>query len=138
PTSLNDLFRIRAMNTVQLHALEGCDLRLSPTSWQRSRFPDTYHDSIDVLHEGIDTTIVTPADDAELHLADGTVLRKGDEVLTCVNRGLDPYRGFHIFMRTLPQVLRARPDCHVVIVGGDKLHYGPQAPNKQTWRQVLE
>jgi glycosyltransferase involved in cell wall biosynthesis len=138
PTSLNDLFRVRAMNTVQLHALENCDIRLSPTAWQQSRFPDIYHDSIEVLHEGIDTSKVAPADDVELRLADGTVLRQGDEVLTYVNRGLDPYRGFHIFMRTLPQILRARPECRVLIVGGDKVHYGPQAPNKQTWRQTLE
>lgn len=138
PTSLNDLFRVRAMNTVQLHSLESCDIRLSPTGWQRSRFPDIYHDSIDVLHEGIETDLVTPAENVELTLADGTVLRQGDEVLTYVNRGLDPYRGFHIFMRTLPLVLRARPEAHVLIVGGDKLHYGPKAPNKLTWRQTLE
>ena len=41
-------------------------------------------------------------------LPDGRVLRTGDEVLGFVSRSLEPYRGFHKFMRALPAVLEAR------------------------------
>ena len=46
------------------------------------------------------------------------IFRPGDEVLTFVSRNLEPYRGYHIFMRALPEVLRVRPNAHVIIVGG--------------------
>lgn len=137
PLSFNDIFRIRMLNSVQLHALEGCDLHLSATAWQRACYPAAHHPHIEVLHEGIDTSLVKPNPQAEVQLPDGTVLRAGDEVLTYVSRGLEPYRGFHTFMRALPGILRARPNCHAVIVGEDRNFYGRAAPGKQTWREVM-
>lgn len=136
PRKLNDIFRIRLLNTVQLHALHGCDLPLSATRWQRSRYPDLYQPRIQVLHEGIDTRQLKPNPMAELTLASGHTLRAGDEVLTFVSRGLEPYRGFHTFMRALPAILHARPDCQVVVVGSDKHYYGPPAPARQSWREI--
>jgi len=136
PVKLNDLFRIRTINAVPLQALEGTDIRLTPTRWQQSLYPPLYQDAIEVLHDGIDTSLVVPDPNAWLQLDNGLVLRQGDEVLTYVNRGLDPYRGFHVFMRTLPDILQARPDCQVLIVGGDKVHYGPSPAHGKTWREV--
>ena len=59
------------------------------------------------------------------------------EVLTFVARNLEPLRGYHIFMRSLPDILRARPDAHVVIVGGDAVSYGPPSPDGRTWKDVF-
>jgi len=39
--------------------------------------------------------------------------------VTYMARNLEPYRGFHIFMRALPALLAARPDLHVSLVGND-------------------
>ncbi len=39
PLNFDDLFRVRMLNTVQQHALESCDVKLSPTTWQKSRYP---------------------------------------------------------------------------------------------------
>jgi len=39
-------------------------------------------------------------------------------------RDLEPYRGFHVFMRALPRVLEQRPRAQVLIVGGDGVSYG--------------
>jgi glycosyltransferase involved in cell wall biosynthesis len=58
-------------------------------------------------------------------------------VLTFVSRNLEPYRGYHIFMRALPEVLRARPNAHVVIVGGQEVGYGPLHPSRKPWKQIF-
>lgn len=135
PAAFDDLFRVRAMNAVPLLALESCDVGYCPTKWQRSCFPEGHRNRLQVLHDGIDTTQVAPDPSATLTLQDGTVLSAGDEVLTFVNRNLEPYRGYHIFMRALPRIMQARPDCHVVIVGGDGVSYGIKLPPGQSYRQ---
>lgn len=137
PRTIDDLFRIRLLNTVQLHALQGCTQFMSPTAWQRSRYPAAYQDQIQLLHEGIDTAVVRPDALATITLPDGATFNAGDEVLTYVSRALEPYRGFHCFMRALPAILRARPQCHVVIAGEDAAHYGRPPPEGGTWRDVL-
>jgi glycosyltransferase involved in cell wall biosynthesis len=58
-------------------------------------------------------------------------------VLTFVNRNLEPYRGYHIFMRALPAVLAARPQAQVVIVGGDEVSYGRPPPQGKSWKQIF-
>jgi glycosyltransferase involved in cell wall biosynthesis len=59
------------------------------------------------------------------------------EVITFINRNLEPYRGYHIFMRALPDLLRARPDARVLIIGGDEVSYGAAPPKGQTWKQIF-
>jgi glycosyltransferase involved in cell wall biosynthesis len=54
-----------------------------------------------------------------------------------VARNLEPYRGFHIFMRAAREILRRRPRTHIVIVGGDGVSYGPPAPRGETFRSLL-
>ncbi|MDX5401634.1 MAG: glycosyltransferase, partial [Rhodobacterales bacterium] len=70
-------------------------------------------------------------------LPDGRQLRPGDEVLTFVNRNLEPYRGYHIFLRALPQVLAARPQAQVVIVGGNEVSYGQPPKDGGSWKDVF-
>ena len=52
-------------------------------------------------------------------------------------RNLEPYRGFHIFMRALPQLLRRRKKTQVVIVGGDGVSYGAPPPPRSTFREMM-
>jgi hypothetical protein len=40
-----------------------------------------------------------------------------------VARNLEPYRGFHHFMRALQIVQREHKTCHAIIVGGDGVSY---------------
>ena len=134
PRRFVDMYRLRIQNTVQLHALNACDILLSPTQWQRKRYPDIYQPQIQVLHEGIDTVRVAPKPQASLRLSNGCEFKAGDEVLTYVSRGLEPYRGFHSFIRALPAILNSRPDCHVLIVGGEKSHYGPEPNDAESWK----
>ena len=65
------------------------------------------------------------------------ILHAGEEVLTFVNRNLEPYRGYHQFMRALPRILREWPNAEVLIVGGDDVSYGAKAPEGRTWKQIF-
>jgi glycosyltransferase involved in cell wall biosynthesis len=73
------------------------------------------------------------------------LLRRQDEIITFVNRNLEPYRGYHIFMRALPAILKARPKARVLIVGGDGVSYGALPPatsgasnsKAKGWRHVF-
>jgi len=135
PMVFDDIFRLRALNIVQLAALETCDVRISPTEWQKSLFPKQYQNAIRVVHEGIDTTMVKPNKEASLCLPDGSVVKSGDETLTFVSRSLEPYRGYHQFMRALPAALRARPECKVIIIGDHNVSYGKKPNEGETYMQ---
>ena len=128
--------RLRAKNAHLLLTLEAMDWGLSPTRFQKSTVPKPYHDEISVVFDGIDTRVVQP-DRAATVTASGRTLRSGDEVITFVNRNLEPYRGYHIFMRALPEILRRRPNAIALIVGGDEVSYGAAAPAGKTWKQIF-
>ena len=118
-------------------AMLQADAALAPTRWQAGTFPAALQPMIEVIHDGVDTGLLAPDPAATLTLPGGRVLRAGDEVLSFVNRNLEPYRGYHIFMRALPEVLAARPEAQVVIVGGDEVSYGTAPPGGQSWKQVF-
>lgn len=136
PMNIDDIFRLKILNSVHLLALESCDLHISPTKWQASRFPKVYQDKMQIIHEGIDTQYFKPNNEVVITLQDGTTLKKGDEILTYVSRDFEPYRGYHQFMRSLPEVLKERPNCHVIIVGNDGISYGRKLPEGQTYKEI--
>ncbi len=118
-------------------ALLHADAGLSPTQWQASTYPAPLRKMLDIIHDGINTEVMRPNPGASLTLPDGRTLRPGDEVLTFVNRNLEPYRGYHIFMRALPAVMAARPNAQVVIVGGDEVSYGAAPKDHKGWKDVI-
>jgi glycosyltransferase involved in cell wall biosynthesis len=125
---------VRTLNAVNLLGLDAADRGQTATEWQRSRYPEAYRDKIVVAHEGIDTDRVKPDPGAVLKLESGLSLTRKDEVVTYVARHLEPYRGFHVLMRALPEIQRRRPKARVVIVGGDDVGYGRDVPEGTTWR----
>jgi glycosyltransferase involved in cell wall biosynthesis len=118
-------------------ALLHADAGVSPTEWQASTYPAPLRRMISVIHDGVDTDALAPDPAARFALPDGRVLHAGDEVLTFVNRNLEPYRGYHIFMRALPAVLKARPEAQVVIVGGDEVSYGVAPKGEKGWKERI-
>lgn len=114
------------------------DAAVSPTEWQAATFAPALRQKITVIHDGVDTDEVRPNPDARLDLPDtGVTLRPGNEVISFVNRNLEPYRGYHIFMRALPEVLAARPQARVVVLGGDQQSYGRAPGDGKTWKQIF-
>lgn len=117
------------------------DVGISPTEWKASTFPEPFRSRITVVHDGIDTQALVPNPQVSLRLAaqgggaPGSTpgvrtLTRQDQVLTFVNRNLEPYRGNHIFMRALPQILREHPQLRVMVVGGLGCQLWRQAPGR--------
>ena len=137
PLSFDDRARIRMWNAQHALDLIQCDAAVSPTHWQRSRYPEVLQPKIVVQHEGIDTENLGPDPTAMVTTPSGTVLRAGDPVITYVARNLEPYRGFHVFMRALEKIQKADPRCHALIVGGDEVSYGKRPEGAKNWREKM-
>ncbi len=137
PATIDDIMRVRVRNATNMLSLDAADWGHTPTKWQRDQYPAEYHHRISVIHEGVDTERVHPDPTARLWLRGGKSLSREDQVITYSARKLEPYRGFHVFMRTLPKVLAACPKAHVVIVGGDGVSYGRLPPDGTGWREHM-
>jgi glycosyltransferase involved in cell wall biosynthesis len=123
-------------NASNVLALVDADDAIAPTRWQRAIFPAEFQSKISVIHEGINTELAAPSDAAFVQIG-SLRLKFGDEVITYVARNLEPVRGFHIFMRALPEIMRRCPNAHVLVVGGDNVSYAARAPGGKTWRETL-
>lgn len=134
---VGDVCRLRLKNLNNLLHFEVADAGISPTYWQASTFPEPFRSKITVVHDGIDTEALAPNPDVNLTLNGNIVLSKTDEVVTFVNRNLEPYRGYHIFMRALPEILKRRPNARILIVGSDDVSYGARPDNNQKWKEIF-
>jgi glycosyltransferase involved in cell wall biosynthesis len=137
PLGLDGLVRLRARNAAISLGLIDSDVGVAPTQWQRSLFPPELRPKIHVIHDGIDAEAAAPNPSAEFALPDGTTVRSGDEIITFAARNLEPYRGYHIFMRALPIILAARPKARVMIVGRDGVSYGAPPPEGKSWKEIF-
>ena len=129
--------RLFLKNTLNILHNDLVDAAISPTHWQASTYEPKMRAMIKVVHDGIDTDQIRPDSAARLVMEDGRAWSRDDEVVTFVSRSLEPYRGYHIFMRALPDLLRQRPNAHILIVGADGVSYGAKPPEGQTWKQIF-
>ena len=138
PSSEDTAFRCHTRNMHLAMSLLNCDYGVSPTEWQASLFPDQFRSNLKIVHDGIETDKLIPKDDDSINLMrDGFVGKKGDEIVTFINRNLEPMRGYHQFMRALPEIMARRPNAHVVIVGGDRVSYGAPAPGGGGYKNIF-
>jgi glycosyltransferase involved in cell wall biosynthesis len=136
-TDPGDVCRLRLKNLNNLMHFEIADAGISPTRWQASTFPEPFRSRITVIHDGIDTAAVAPDPGVRVSLSTGLQLGRADEVITFVNRNLEPYRGYHVFMRALPALLASRPRARVLIVGGDDVSYGARPRDGRRWKDIF-
>lgn len=133
--------RLHLKNLNNLLHFAVADSGISPTHWQASTFPEPFRSKITVVHDGIDTNTVAPNPQVSLTLQNGSgtslTLTRHDEVITFVNRNLEPSRGYHRFMRALPEILRRRPRATILIVGGDAVSYGSKPTGGETWKNLF-
>jgi len=138
PADSRAAFRLRTRNAVNLLSFDATDWGNTPTKWQRSLHPPEMRTRLTTIHEGVDTNLVRPNPEAWVKVGDGNlILKPSDEVVTYIARNLEPYRGFHIFMRAVKEILRRRPKARVIIIGGDDVSYGPPHPSGKTFREIM-
>jgi len=134
PYDANDQLRLRMKNTPILHDLAAMDWGQCPTEFQASKLPEKFRDRITVQHDGVDTDYFVPDESAKLTIGDVT-LKKGDEVITYVARGMEEYRGFPQFMETVARLQKERPNMHTVILGNDRVAYGAKRSDGKSFKE---
>ena len=95
--------RVRNLNN-QLHFWIA-EAGISPTYFQADTIPAAFRDQITVMHAGVDTGLLVKNAETALKVSDNLSLTRKDEVITFINGDLGPYRGYHQFMRALPNFL---------------------------------
>ncbi|MGE0225941.1 MAG: glycosyl transferase, partial [Acetobacteraceae bacterium] len=139
PANRNDFPRIRAKNAINHIALNLGQHGHTPTEWQLSTYPEWARPQIKLIWEGVHLDTCSPDPQVrrrQLKIGDLTI-RPGDKLVTYISRDLEPYRGFHLMMRTLPHLQRARKDLKAVLVGSDGVSYGVMPAGGKTWRDIM-
>ncbi|MEM7547984.1 MAG: glycosyltransferase [Pseudomonadota bacterium] len=118
--------------------MQGAAMRLCPTDFQASQFPTNLRAGLTVIHDGVDIDLHKPAT-APITKAAGIDLSEMGEIVTYFTRGMEPHRGFPQFMRAVARLQKTRPDLHAVIGGEDRVAYGSQLPEGESWKaRMLE
>ncbi len=139
PASPHAPFTMHARNAVNFANIQTVDRGHSPTLWQRDTFPESFHDKIYVKHDGIRTDKLRPDPEAQVPLGRlGRPVTRDDEIFTYMARNMEPTRGFHTFMRALPDILSARPNARALIVGGNEVSYGKKSGAEGGYRAEME
>ena len=110
---------------------------LCPTRFQAAQFPGWMRAGLTVMHDGVDTDVHSPArpedGDPRAILARWGVPEDA-EVVTSITRGMEPHRGFPETMRAIARLQKRRPRLHALIGGEDRVAYGAQLPEGESWK----
>lgn len=139
PVNQHTPFLLQARNAIPAANITTVDRGLSPTKWQRDCFPPEMHSKIYVCHDGIRTDKLVPDPKAKLKLGRiEKAITRDDEIVTYMARNLERMRGFHKFMRALPDILEARPNARVLVIGGNDVSYGAKSKKPGGLRGEME
>lgn len=130
---------VRCKNAINLQALTLPGVGQTPTVFQKKTYPDWAQPKLSLVREGVDLAQCFPDKTAKqrvLNIGD-VQIQPYERLVTYVARDMEPYRGFHSFMRSLPRILDARPDVRVVLVGGDGISYGHRPVEGGSWRDAM-
>lgn len=137
PTQIEDQLRGNLKNMLPLWMAQQVDGAVCATKYQKSIHPKMMQSMLKVFHEGVNTDYCCPNDSIAICLNEDLKLTRENKVITFINRNLEPYRGYHSFIRSLPRVFEKHPDAHVVIVGGDGVSYGSAPKAGGSWKHVF-
>ncbi len=123
----------RVRNLFQWNALSEGQMTFTSTEWQKSLYPEDMASQIKVLHEGIDTAFFSPQEGQKFNI-EGCDLSHVDELVTFSGRSIDTRKSFPQFLHSIPQILDARPNCHVLVMSDSH----DQAEGKDSWQNLLQ
>lgn len=139
--------KLIARNTPINFSYSSCDGIFAPTNFQKSTAPEWLRNKINVIHDGIDTDLIKPGlknasisieyRNIDDHKLISTKLSKKDKIITFVNRNLEPYRGYHSFVRSLPSIQKSHPDSFILLIGGDQVSYGAPHPSGKSYKDIF-
>ena len=117
---------------------------VSPTYFQHGLLLNGLKEK-QAIHDGIDTSILRPKKDASItikfnQISTKLTLKRGDPVITFVNRTFEPYRGVHIFLRAVEKLQVMSSDVQVIMVGEDKpkVSYGEHRKDNIGWVTAIK
>lgn len=91
------------------------DELITPTSWQKSQFPERMSRNMHVIHEGVDTN----------YFVQNRSWKQQEKcVITYATRGMEPIRGFTEMINAMNKVLNEYANIELIIAGEDKVFYG--------------
>jgi glycosyltransferase involved in cell wall biosynthesis len=132
------IWRLRLKNAMQLAAFDVADAAVAPTRYQRDTFPAYLRDRIDIIHDGIEAQGLRPDPAAEIRIGkDGPILDRRTPIVTYVTRNIEPMRGSHVVIRSLPRLLALHPDLRVICIGGTDVSYSARPPQGKTWFEIF-
>jgi glycosyltransferase involved in cell wall biosynthesis len=132
----DEALRIRTRNAALLMELAQCDHAIAPTRFQADQFPPAFRAKMTVLHDGIDTGLLTPGCRGRLQAAP-FASHPPPEIVTYAARGLEPYRGFPQFVRALALLQKRREGMQAIVLGGDGVHYGRPREDGHSWKDAV-
>jgi len=140
PKTLTERSRSRMKNANTYLNLDSMSWGLTPTKFQLSTIPRWAQNKVSVIHDGIDTKWASPNSKATLKVSQNLSLDGRNEIITFINRTFEPYRGVHIFLECLPDVLNSRPNARVLLVGNDSpfVSYGANRTDGTGWLTALK
>ncbi len=135
--------KLIARNSPLLTPLVESDVVITPTEFQKSTAPELFHDKISVIHDGVDTEAIKFYTDSFITVKGGESdikLTKDSKVVSFVNRTLEPYRGYHKFIKSIPAIQKEHPDAYFILVGDknpDNVSYGGGPPKGQSYKDLF-
>ena len=126
-------------NANSLLNLQHATWNVTPTQFQRSSFPIQFQQQFSTIHDGISNNARPAEDQSKITVKVGTtsVLSDQDQLITFVNRRIEPYRGCHSFIRSIPLIQEQNPNATIVITGNTKgVSYGRACPQGE-WKDVF-
>lgn len=121
--------QMQLSNNSILQVLQQADVLISPTAWQKSRFPKEYQQRIEVVPDGIDTDFYRPPQQRQQEIP----------LVTYVSRTMEPFRGFDKVMEAFSLLQRKHKTCRMVLVGQtDRYEYSCTPPHGKTYKEIYE
>jgi glycosyltransferase involved in cell wall biosynthesis len=138
PLGDDALLQGKAKNGMLALSLTDADAIVCPTAFQASVLPSVFQPRVRIIHEGVDVEAIQPGPAEPFFINNDLTIQPGAPVITHVNNQLEPLRGLHVFLRSLPRLMAEVPDAQVIVFGlANGRPYGGSSPDGRAWREVF-
>src|SRR5262249_54247788 len=120
PRTELQVLRSQSKNAMILLDLANCDRGWTPTHYQREFFPQEFHSKIEVIFDGVDTSVYQRIRNPNRRVSATLQIPTGPRIVTYVSRGFEMMRGFDIFMKAAKRTYEQYPEVIFVVVGANR------------------